>query len=103
MPQDSERRLQNLPRQGNPLPFPFRIITNLERVGEIVDFANDFAIAVELVAAGAVGGAAGPGGGELAEVKLGPGGHVGDLGEEGVERDADDGGALGGFDAELGF
>jgi len=89
--EDSERGLENLPGERDSLAFG---------VANLVVFRNRGV--VELIAAGA-GGGAGPGGGELAEVELGPGGHVGDLGEEGVEGDADDGGAFGGFDAELGF
>jgi len=89
--QDSERGLENLPGERDSIAFG---VVNLGMIGNRG--------VVELIAAGARGGA-GPGGGELAEVELGPGGHVGDLGEEGVEGDADDGGAFGGFDAELGF
>lgn len=89
--QDSERGLENLPGERDSLAFGSANIGTIGNRG-----------VVELRAAGA-GGGAGPGGGELAEVELGPGGHVGDLGEVGVEGDADDGGAFGGFDAELGF
>jgi len=89
--EDSERGLENLPGERDSLAFG---VVNLVLIGNRG--------VVEFTAAGA-GGGAGPGGGELAEVELGPGGHVGDLGEVAVEGDADDGGAFGGFDAELGF
>lgn len=59
--------------------------------GEIEIF--NFAAEVKLGAARAV--SAGPASSESAEVELRPSRHVGDLREEGVKRDADDGRAFG--------
>ena len=69
--------MQNLPWQGNPLHFPFHIITNPNRVGEIVDFV----IAIELIVAGVARGVTDPSDDKLAEVEFGLHEHVGDLGE----------------------
>lgn len=83
--QYSERRLQNLPRQRNPLPLPV--------LGDGGIKVFNFGGEIELGATRAVG--AGPTSGESAKIKLRPGRHVGDLREEGMESNADDGGAFG--------